>query len=368
MIKEIRVRVIFIYAILLLFSFAASAAVDYSACQAYMQPTMVPGIGIGYQPIVPISFKDDGSIEKEDFVDLKTEDGGKTQIFTYKVPGGFPTQEGAEIKTNTIYMQVTVKSDDKGNITEVIQGDNQTTEMLRNFDSWTRRSYENSVPESIRKQNDETLGGSDKKYSPPFFAYKGRTIQFDVKNGKCVPLKVSLSYYTEPKKDGESIEITQLDTQLCRDVNEFIKANPEASACFRKDINDRMGMIFKKHIPNYQEEASNIMNSGTPFGGFGSYGGYGSMGGGGFGGMGGFAMNSLANNILANDETFLKNVNDADYLAIKRRFGNSPVMNGQRILQSCFDGGVRDIIEDESIWSQRSRESSRDTPASAEEK
>lgn len=358
-------KFIFKCAFFVLYSFAALSAVDYSACQAFLQPNTNPGIGFGgFKPIMPFSLKDDGSIQKADFADLKTEDGGRTQVFSYSLPGGFPIQEGAEIKTNTIPMQVTLKRDEKGNITEIIQGDNQTTEMLKTMDKWSKENYERSVPESIRKQNDEFLGGEDKKYYPPFFSYRGQSIDFDIKNGKCIPSKINQSFYTEPKKNGDSVSITLMDTQLCRDVNEFIKANPEASACFRKDINDRMGMIFKKHAPNYQQEASNIMSTGNPFGGFGGgYGGFGMLGGGGFGGMGGFAYNSLATNVLSGDEQFLKNTSDVDYLEIKRRFGNTPVMNGQRILQSCFDNGIRNIIEDESIWKRAENNASGQAPS-----
>lgn len=318
------------------------------------------GVGLGAAGVYGFKIKEDGSIEKDDYADIKTKDGGKTQIITYKIPNSpFMFPSGTEVKSEDIEIKYTIKRDDKGRIIEIYDGGNATTAQLERFQKQQRDHYRENTPEEIRKKNNEYLGGEDKKYEPPFMAYKGRSITFDFKGDKCVPSGITSESYIEPKADGATLSNTQMDIELCRDVNEFLKANPEASACFRKDINDRMGMIFKKHAPKFNREAAAVMDYAGNFGGMANYGGFGMMGLGGFSTLNSLAYKTPAMLVLGSDESFLNGINDEGYVELKRRIGNTPIINGQRLLQSCFDYGVREIIEEESLWSsQRSRDQS----------
>jgi hypothetical protein len=353
---------------LFLLSSPIVAAVDYSRCQNFLHPNSFnggAGIGFGMSPIFGFTIKDDGSIQKADFADIKTEDGGKTQIITYELPGiPYSYPSGSEVKSEPLKMQYTIKRDDKGRIIEVYDGGGATTAQLEKLKQMQDEYYRANTPEEVQKRLNETMGGEDKKYEPPFMSYKGHSIKFRFSSDKCVPVQVSAESYLEPKADGATLRNTQLDIDLCRDVNEFLKANPEASACFRKDINERMGMIFKKHAPKFEGEASGLMGLGSGFGGFGNYGGYGSLGYGGYGIGGGLAFSSPAMLVMGSDETFLKGFNDEGYLELKRRMGNSPVINGQRLLQSCFDHGVRDIIEEDELWNQARANQGGSSPSS----
>lgn len=330
------------------------AAVDYSRCQAFVgSPAARGGMGValGSPAIFGFKIKDDGSIEKEDYADIKTEDGGKTQIISYEIPNSpFMFPSGTEVKSEKMEIRYTIKRDDKGKIIEIYEGGNATTAQLERMKKQQLEFYKEHTPEEIRKHNDEFMGGEDKKYEPPFMAYKGRAIKFKFNNDKCIPSEIIGENYTEPKADGAVFSGVQMDIDLCRDVNDFLRANPEASACFRKDINDRMGMIFKKHAPKFNAETQAMMDYAGDFGGMGGYGGFGMMGGGGFSTMNSLAYSTPAMLVLGSDETFLKGLNDEGYIEMKRRISNTPIINGQRLLQSCFDYGVREIIEDESLW------------------
>lgn len=365
-------RILFVFAVLYFFSFAAQSAVDYSRCQAYMHPEGMLGspqrLGTGtFGAPLPFRIKPDGTLEKKDFADVRTEDGGKTQIFSMTIPGYSGLSiNGTKIETPDTIVEYTVTRDDKGRITHVRNAPKLTTAHLQELHQMQIDMYNESVPEAIRKANDAAMG-EGKSYEPPFSAYKGQSVSFDYKEDNCYPSRAQHEIYLQPKADGESHSLTVLDTQLCRDINEFVKANPEASACFRKDINDRMNMIFKKHAPKYEDEGKSMMAFG---GGFGGFGGYGGMGIGGFGGMsmmGSMAYQSIAANVLRTEPDFIKYMDDKNYLENARRFGNSPVMNGQRILQNCFDVGVRDVIEDEELWATATRaQGSSDETSNAE--
>ncbi len=349
-------RYLFVLFALVTTSAQVLSATDYSRCQNFMHPSSFnggAGIGLGMSPVFGFSIKDDGTIQKADFADIKTENAGKTQIISYELPGmPYAYASGAEVKSEPMKMQYIIKRDDKGRIIEIYEGGGATTAQLERLKKMQDDYYRQNTPEEVRKRLDETMGGEDKKYEPPFMTYKGRSIKFRFKDDKCVPSHVSGESYIQPKADGATISTTQLDLDLCRDVNEFLKANPEASACFRKDINERMGMIFKKHAPKFEAEASGLMGFGAGFGGFGGYGGFGSLGYGGYGMGGNLAYSSPAMLVMGSDESFLKGLNDEGYIELKRRMGNSPVINGQRLLQSCFDQGVRDILEEDDLWAQ----------------
>jgi hypothetical protein len=371
--KESGVRILFILGVLYFFSFAAQAAVDYSRCQAYVHPEGMLGtpqrMGTGgFGVPFPFKIKADGTLEKKDFADLRTEDGGKTQIFSITLPGynGY-TVDGAKLVTPDSTVEYTVRRDDKGRIIEISNGPKMTNSQLKQMHQIQIDYYNENVPEEVRKRNDQMMG-EGKTFEPPFVAHKGQTLTFDYRGDKCFPNQAKMESYLEPKVDGKSSSTTTLDTPLCRDINEFIKANPEASACFRKDINERMGMIFKKHAPKYENETNQMMGYGLGFGGFGSYGG-GFSGIGGLGMMGGMAYQSIASNVMLSNPEWTKNLNDQGYLENARRFGSSPVMNGQRILQNCFDVGIRDVIEDEELWAKvNSTGASTGSETSAEER
>lgn len=347
---RLSLRLFSIFSLYLVSLFSISAAVDYSRCQAFVSLSnnykSGPGILGGSSAVFGFRIKDDGSIQKEDYADIKTADGGKTQIITYEVPGAFSFASGTEVKSESIKVEYTIRRDDKGRIVEIYDGANATTAQLERLQKQQQDYYRENTPEEIRKRNDEVFGGEDKKYEPPFRSYKGRSIKFDFKGDKCIPSSVANESYMEPKADGKTMTNTQMDIDLCRDVNEFLEANPEASACFRKDINDRMGMIFRKHAPKFTREAESITEFSLKSGGMGSYGGFG-----GVGSLGTLAFTSPAMLVLGSDERFLQGLDNQNYMEIKRRLGNTPIINGQRLLQSCFDNGVREIIEDDSLWS-----------------
>lgn len=364
-------RILFILGVLYFFSFVAQAAMDYSRCRAYVHPTGFSGspqrVGVpgGFGAPMPFRIKPDGSLEKKDFADLKTEDGGKRQIFSMTIPGYSGVDvNGAKLEfPDTVYEYV-VERDDKGRIIKISSGARLPTSRLKEMHKMQVDMYNENVPEHVRNMNDSIMG-EGKSFVPPFTAYKGQSLSFDYNGDKCYPSQAQYENYLEPKADGETHSSTVLDTHLCRDINEFLKVNPEASACFRKDINERMNMIFKKHAPKYESEAKGLMGFGGTYGGFGGYGGIGmGMGLGGFGGM---AYNSIAMNVLNTQSEYIKDLNDQGYLENARRLGNSPVMNGQRILQNCFDVGVRDVIEDEELWATgQAQQSSGEGASSAE--
>ncbi|CAN0063205.1 unnamed protein product, partial [Chrysoparadoxa australica] len=199
------------------------------------------------------------------------------------------------------------------------------------------------------------MGGESQKYVPPFTAFKDSSVEFEVKNGKCVPMNLKQEVLSEPKVDGKTASMTQMDTKLCRDINEFLEANPEASACFKKDLNSRMSDIFKRHEQRFMQESMDLFST-FPRG----MGGYGL---GGFGGMGGFGMGfgmgygmgfglSLGNQVLAGNDVYGKMLSESDYFRNNRRMVSSPILTGHKIVQNCFDSGLEGVVSDDSLWNQ----------------
>ncbi|MCR9202950.1 MAG: hypothetical protein NXH75_00090 [Halobacteriovoraceae bacterium] len=339
--------------LLVLASLPTIAETDYSKCQDYLNPPSTGGVALGGSRIwgLPFTLKEDGSLKVRDGVDLKVEDGGKTEKFNYTVPG---FDSGNGVKSDSFVYETVVKRDDKGNILNIFHGPQLTDGKLQELKKQQYKMYLENTSEEIIKKNNEVMGGESGKYVPPFTAFKGTNLDFEVKNGKCVPMRQSQELLGEPKVDGKTASTTNLDTTLCRDVHQFLEANPEAAACFKKDLNMRMSDIFKRHADKYSEEMQN-MSQVFPRG----TGGYGMGMGMGFGmGMGmGFGGISLTKEVLSNHQPYGRMADDKQYFQTQRRYSYSPILSGHKIVQICFDNGLESSITDNSIWESGSQDS-----------
>lgn len=345
--------------LLVLASLPSIAETDFSKCQDYLNPpSMGAGVGMAGSRVwgLPFTLEADGSLKVRDGVDLKVEDEGKTEKFSYTVPG---YDSGNGFKTKAFKYETVVKRDDKGNILSVFHGPELTNASLEEMSEQQYKLYLESTPKEEVEKNNEMLGGESKKYVPPFTAFKGTNVEFETRNGSCVPMRTSQELLAEPKVDGKTASNTTLDTPLCRDINQFLEANPDAAACFKKDLNMRMSDIFNRHADRYADEMKELMDTfpkGTGGYGFGGMGmGMGS-GGFGFGGMG-FGGISLANQVFTGNQPYAKMVEENQYYQTQRRFSHSPILSGHKIVQNCFDSGLESSITDDSIWESEAQDS-----------
>lgn len=347
---------------LLVSSFAWAA--DYSKCSNFLNPpwpsfedssSINPGVGLGggiggfgALGYLPFSLDEKGKIKPHDDVVSFSEDSNGNQTIVFElpsyVPDNNPNKQVNPFKQKLRQAQINIQRNDAGEITQIAFDQNLTQIEIDALMKNARTFYEQNTPEEVRKKNDEWArqNGNENGYQPPFFAEKSKIATFEIKNGQCVPMGIRSEAHIEPKKDGATFKSSQLNTPLCKELKDFLSENPEAAACLKSDLNNKISNIFKKYAPEPQF-------------GFGFNGPYGAGGGGfptgGFG-MGGYGMPmwgmSLENYLTANKnpDWIPEGQRDA-YFA---RVGSSPVITGNMLYQQCIDTGLSPILDDESIW------------------
>ena len=117
---------------------------------------------------------------------------------------------------------------------------------------------------------------------------------------------------------------TRFNTNLCKDIDQFLKQNPEAASCFKKGLNDKMTSIFRKYN-------SHAIPAGIDVGGYGY----------------GLHANSLEMQI--NKGRFMP-TNPEKETKMRKSMGTSPVIIGHMILQNCYQRGLGSFIDDPKIW------------------
>ena len=80
---------------------------------------------------------------------------------------------------------------------------------------------------------------------------------FEIRNNQCVHVQTTFRI----NNNGEEQEGTLVHLDLCKDISDFLDRNPEASSCFKKDLNTQMGAIFSKHLnisPKFSSAGQNF--------------------------------------------------------------------------------------------------------------
>ncbi len=336
-----------IYKTLLLITLSLSSAhaADYSKCQDVINPHrgfgnggQGGGFGFSMAPYLPFSLQKDGKIKPhDDVISYKYDDDKKQDTIVYEMPTyDFMTPE--DLESSNPYKQkmrrvtVTIQRDDKGEITEIKNDQNISQADIDKQVKMQREMHERNTSEEMRKQWKESFGDD---YQLPFYGHSSTTIKFEIKNGQCVPVKSVNTALVEPKKDGQTFDTTNYNLNLCKDIDNFLKKNPDAASCFKKDLNKEVSSIFDKYIDQKTQYPGQM--GGFGMGGFmgGPYGGYGS-----------FGLGSLEQQL--NHGKFWGNEDQKQN--IRKTTGSSPVITSHMILQNCYNQGLGSFIDDPKIW------------------
>ncbi len=324
-----------------LLSINAQAAIDYSYCQQALNPFETMGEGAmwgggmnaemkGY----PYTLTADGKIKPHAKIKSFKEDAkARTETIVY---GDKPFEQ-----------KVVILRDEAGIISKVIS----TSE----YDAPQTKSGVGSKKQAFPGYG-MGMGG---------FGYPGigmgmpsqdsRTdivTDLKIQNGKCMPFRSLMEI-----KTGKHLARHFLsDVQLCRDMKNFFKKNPEAEACFGSKFNAEVNEVMKGHHTRnadvYKPDADK-QDKADPFGGYGIYpasedGGFPPYDGGGFNspgmsfnGMGGYGM--FIDNLASQDSGYGQ---------------STPLSRGHMIMQYCKMpfGPISKMIDDEGLFALESTE------------
>jgi len=381
-----------------LLTITAAAKSDFSACKEYLQPSV--GAKSNTNPFFggfnrtgpffenPFIVKDDGSLEAKEGVNVRrNEDGTKEVFMTKEAYVKFDAKKSfgeREIEQRPVDYIVT--RNEKGEILSIkramayTESDRKDLIAAQNerIAENIQRKYEGFVKQEGRELTAEEKSFMKDEIERTTKAARlglptGNTVNFEHRNGKCLAVSNVGNSTIAQDKEAEEINTTMMDTALCRDISQFLKQNPEAKACFRKDLNSRMERVFAKHAEKFTKELSKSFGIGSPLMlsgmGLGFGGGIGGYGLGGMG-MGGFGM-SLGQKVLMsqpdNQAEFLmqrKDISAEEKAKLmiqwqegKKKsnilYGSSPVIRGQQLLEGCLNQGVEAFINDDELWKEQ---------------
>lgn len=222
------------------------------------------------------------------------------------------------------------------------------------------------------------------------FARKNETnTKIEIKNGKCIPSRID----TVNSLGDESRQDVSFDANLCRNVAQFFKKNPEAASCFDKGLMEKAQGIFGDYYKNNKDIYGDVntdnlmskpkalrtkmkseMQGGGIYGGGYGYPGTGSVGGMGVGmgmmgmGMPGATVDQMLTPMMPSLDSVLST--QGFYQGGAGGFGNSPVVQAMQVMTLCQGGGWganvrKDVINDDSVWKTEAQGSTKNEASSA---
>lgn len=220
------------------------------------------------------------------------------------------------------------------------------------------------------------------------FARKSETnTKVEIKNGKCIPSRID----TVNSLGDESRQDVSFDANLCRNITQFFKKNPEAASCFDKGLMEKAQRIFGDYYRGNKDIYGDVdpdmmmgnpralrtkmksdMNQGMYGGGY-SYPGTGSIGGIGVGmgmGMPGATVSQMLTPMTASLDSVLSTKGPQSGFG---GFGNSPVVQAMQVMSLCGSGGwgpnvLKDVVNDESVWAIETQDTFKTKEASTIQK
>lgn len=295
-------------------SFSAQSAVDYTHCMNDINKKFGYFGGEGF----PFSLEKDGKIKSHSSVNYKVDEKTKQEIIEYgNKAGGFQSK-------------VVITRDEYGNLSNI---ENHTT----------------MSPEKIRTG----LGsGNNVQYNPFFMPGMGYGMggmmpssskvvtDFKVQNGKCVPSRS----YGETALGNTIHGQMNYELQVCKDVHDFLKKNPNVASCFSDSVNGKISSLFKNHKERNKDLYSPKENKekggeSAGWGGFGTGGGYGYPGT--FTPYG-MSMDSIVNNVLAP-------INKETYPAFEKA---PAIVELHKLSQICNSSllNIKEMVADDDLW------------------
>lgn|GEM_PF-4874732 len=334
---------------------------DYSKCRDFLTPKPSKNnLGFRASPAgyLPFDIADDGSISPHgDVIRSEKSKDGRSHFISFEIRDDYAylskTDTDSEKRTNPhrVPMRkvtVEIERDDQGHISKIIT-DNKLnkTELQKIQDNLTKHQLANMNEHQLKNMENFL---QDEEYQAPFYQRTGANVSLRVQNGECVPIEQEERFLTEPKPEGLTKKRKLYNTELCHDIDEFLKEHPETAACFNPELNSKMAKIFKDYYPRPE------MNE---FGG--------GMYGPGVGGHGPGHSNDLESKLGSHS---LRGKNSKMNQQLDIAIGRSPVISSQMILQDCYNMGLGSFIDDPTLWEaagavSNSGNSSEEVPAVA---
>ncbi len=261
------------------------------------------------------------------------------------------------------------------------------TVVTRNDKGEISGIYSNHVIKSIGIVSGYGEFSQVKTKEAPFARKSETSVKVEIKNGKCIPSRID----TVNSLGDESRQDVSFDANLCRNVTQFFKKNPEAASCFDKGLMEKAQRIFGDYYRGNKDIYGDVnpdmmmgspkalktkmkldMNQGMYGGGY-SYPGTGSIGGMGVG-MGMGMPGATVSQILTPMTPSLDSVLSTQGFQGAGGFGNSPVVQAMQVMSLCQGGSwgpsnvLRDVVNDESVWAIETQDPSKTKEASTIQK
>ena len=212
-------------------------SVDYTKCNDYLiNNPSDPFVWQERNPHLPprwhyhpFRIKSNGDIEAHDSADIKTE--GNIITITYRMP------VIESLRNDNREQLKTAKKREVKFYIEKNPRDGSIIKVTEDFD------YSESEIQAMA-QAAEQSGNTGKD---TYFAYIGSITDFEVKNGQCVPVRSGGIVARRENNNNYLYEMVTFVTELCYDINSFIRENREFHSCFSDRINKALSSIYEKH-------------------------------------------------------------------------------------------------------------------------
>jgi hypothetical protein len=371
---------------------SSAYATDYSKCSSSLNPDPYEYYKDGstepmpYHGMFPFKLTDDGQVKPIDgIVSYEKNEEGNKEVIEYNIASMIKPQTIEDIKKGDIgawptfnpqkrKVKTIITRNEQGDIVQIKTDHNFTQEELNiMFNNQQNNFRAFADPKMVENLDKEAKKNGKERYEIPFSYNKNETLNFEVKNGKCVLISQQQETAFGNKLDSPSVTNSQFNVNLCKDIDNFINKHPEATACFKADLNKKMSSIFDKYVDKskYGLGGAGAGNVGPMVPGVGI--GYPGTGGGGYGvpggvpmgahgrpnfnsgGFGGFGMMGygfdLEMRILGQGGglPWLEGDNKGKE-SVYRRMQSSPTILGANLLQNCYDRGLGTYIDDPSLW------------------
>lgn len=349
---------------------SAFSAVDYSYCQkqfnVFVQPNKPCKTGGGGM------FTMCGGGGYGDYKNEKTKD---SSFYPFELAAdgkviphptlNYKNEEGKEIvssKNKDMDYETIISRNDKGEITNIETSYAMKTQPVgMNYGGFG--VYGSGAPAKTQSK------------AAAFVRRNESNTKIEIKNGKCIPSRID----TVNSLGDESRQDVNFDANLCRNISQFFKKNPEAASCFDKGLMDKANEIFNEYYKSNKDVYGDVdtdnpyskpkalrtkLKSDINLGGMYGYPGSGIGGGMGVGmgmGMPGATTEQMLTPMMLSVDSTLKTTG---FYQPGAGFGNTPVVQAMQIMTLCQGGGfgqsiLSDVVNDESIWKAEAQSASR---------
>ena len=155
----------------------------------------------------------------------RTDDGTETVIYHLSAPlEALQVLDGRLIAPSTKRtVRTIVVRDASGNISEIIEDQNLSTEEL----------------DALRAAADP---------NDRYFAFLGTRTEYSVRNGECVPMRSSVVLFRATAAGDQRTEILTFSTSLCSDISELLEENFRTAIAFNAGVNRQFAGLLYRHL------------------------------------------------------------------------------------------------------------------------